>query len=127
MHDIEIDPYLIKFSDEDCFHLHGYVNSQNSRDRSAERPTQLHEEPLYDQKIGVWCAVSSERIMELFFYDTINNERYMQNILQPFLMNLVKDNIALHFFNKIQQWLIKPMFLCMQFMKRSMTVINNII
>jgi hypothetical protein len=52
--DEELDPML---SDEAWFHVSGHVNSRNTRYWSAENPHMLHQEPLHDQKIGVWCAV----------------------------------------------------------------------
>ena len=46
------------FTNETLFHLSGYVNSQNSRIQSTENPHMVHEKPLHDTEVGVWCVVS---------------------------------------------------------------------
>jgi len=85
----QIDPNLLFFSDEAWFHLSGYINSQNNRYWSTENPHQLHEIPLHDQKVGVWCAISRTRIVgPIFFHDTVNSQRYINNILNPFFGEL---------------------------------------
>ena len=87
-----VDPQLIIFSDEAWFHLRGHVCSQNNRYWSTENPRIIHEVPLHDAKIGVWCAVSAKRIIgPIFFEDTINSERYRTQILAPFFQ-LLSDN-----------------------------------
>lgn len=89
VNDRVIDPHLIFFSDEAWFHLHGYVSSQNNRYWSTEKPDFVHEVPLHDQKIGVWCAVSAYRIIGPIFFDsTINSQRYRDGILTPFFEQL---------------------------------------
>jgi hypothetical protein len=65
-------------TDEAWFHLSGYVNSQNSRYWATENPNELHEQPLHDQKIGVWCGVSATRIIGPIFFDsTVNTDVYL--------------------------------------------------
>ena len=84
-----IDPNLLFFSDEAWFHLTGYINSQNNRYWSTDNPHQLHEVPLHDQKVGVWCAISRTRLIgPIFFDDTVNSQRYINNILNPFFNQL---------------------------------------
>ena len=35
--------------------------------------------------MGVWCGISALRIIgPIFFYETLNSERYVNNILRPF-------------------------------------------
>ena len=52
-------------------------------------PHVLFEKPLYDRKVGVWCAVSQTRIIgPIFFENTINSQRYISDILQPFFQHL---------------------------------------
>jgi hypothetical protein len=59
VHDGLIDPQLLFITDEAYFHLSSYVNSQNTRIWSDENPRSVHQIPLHDIKIGVWCAVSA--------------------------------------------------------------------
>ena len=44
------------YSDEAWFHLNGYIDSQNMRIWSDEKPHEFIDEPLQRQKIGVWAA-----------------------------------------------------------------------
>jgi hypothetical protein len=64
------------FTDEAWFHLNGYVNSQNSRTWSASNPHVIHELPLHPLKVGVWAAMSCQRIFILFFECTVNSAIY---------------------------------------------------
>ena len=50
------------FSDEAYFYLTKTANKQNSRLWLETRPKSGIERPLYDQKVLVWCAMSSQRI-----------------------------------------------------------------
>jgi hypothetical protein len=80
------------FTDEAYFHLLGYINSQNSRVRCAHNPHVFHESPLHDEKIGVWVGISCRRIVRpIFFSETLNSQRYCDNIVYPFIAQL-KDN-----------------------------------
>ena len=89
------------YSDEAWFHLSGYVNSQNSRYWASENPHQYHETPLHSQKIGVWCAMSRRRIIgPLFFTETINSERYLDLIIDPFLAQLNRQEKQAGFFQQ---------------------------
>jgi hypothetical protein len=67
-----LDMNLFFISDEAWFHLSGYVNSQNSRYWSTENPHQFVETPFHAQKLGVWCAVSTHRIITVLFHLTVN-------------------------------------------------------
>jgi hypothetical protein len=85
IHNGEIDPNLIFFSDEAWFYLNGEVNTQNSRYWSDSNPRIIHEFPLHDSKIGVWCGLRQDKIVgPIFFEDTINFQRYILSILRPF-------------------------------------------
>lgn len=57
------------YSDEAWFHLSGYVNSQNMRMWSAVNPHFNIEAPLHPQKIGVWAAISRQRIIGPYFFE----------------------------------------------------------
>jgi hypothetical protein len=58
------------YSDEVWYTLSGNINSQYDRYWSAEN----HEVPLHDLKVGVWCSVSVQTIIEpVFFHKTIPN------------------------------------------------------
>ena len=58
-----LDTFQYIMNDKAWFHLSGHINAQNMRYRVAENPHLVHEQPLQDQKIGVWCAVSGTRII----------------------------------------------------------------
>lgn len=92
---------LTFFTDEAWFHLSGYVNSQNCRVWSSENPFEFKEKPLHDQKVGVWCAISRKRIVgPIFFADTINSERYCNQIIQPFLSQLSRHELRSGWFQQ---------------------------
>jgi hypothetical protein len=57
-------------SDEARFHVSGNVNAQNSRVCDTENPRVLHQRPLHDIKVGVWCAVSARRVIGPIFFGT---------------------------------------------------------
>ena len=89
------------FSDEAWFHLSGYVNNQVNRVWSSENPHALHETPLHDMKIGVWCALSRKRIIgPIFFEETINADRYKSLILEPFIAELDESEIQCAWFQQ---------------------------
>ena len=80
------------FSDEAWLHLSGYMKSQNSRVWATENPHALFQKPLYDQKVGVWCALSRGRIIgPIFFENTNTSKRYIYNILEPFFDQLTEQ------------------------------------
>jgi hypothetical protein len=70
----EINPRLTFFSDGACFHLQGYINTQNNCYWSSQNPHLTHEVPLHPVKV----AVSARRIViPVSFNETINCERYL--------------------------------------------------
>jgi hypothetical protein len=97
VHDGLIDPQLLFITDEVYFHLSGYVNSQNIWVRSDENPHAVHQIPLHGIKTGVWCAVSAMWIIDrMIYHETVNSDRYVRNILEPFLNNwlMMKESKA---------------------------------
>jgi hypothetical protein len=79
VYDGMVDPDFVFYTDEARFHLSGCVNSQNNRYWRTENPHSIHEFPLHDVKIGVWCAINAHRIIgPVFFQETINSERYVR-------------------------------------------------
>lgn len=93
----------IIMSDEAHFTLTGTVNKQNCRFYGAENPKIIHEVPLYDQKVTVWCGVCADMVIGPFFFENeagktvvINQERY-RDMVTNFLMPIVRDNGMEHF------------------------------
>jgi hypothetical protein len=107
VHDGEADRQLVFFSDEAWFSLCGEVNSQNNWYWSAENPRFIHEFPLHHKRIGVWYAISARSIFGPIFYnDTVNAARYVDNILSPSSAKLTEDKGYTVFSSRILQQLI---------------------
>ena len=86
-----LDPFQYIMSDEVWFHLSGHINSQNTWYWAAENPHLMHEQPIQDQKLGVWCAMSGTCIIGQIFFDrTVNMEVYM-NIFEDFCAQLTEE------------------------------------
>ena len=89
VHDGIVDPQLLFMTDEAWFHVGGHVNAQNVRIWSNENPHAIQQVPLHSEKVGVWCAVSPRRIIgPIFFHHTVNSDRYINDILNPFFDQL---------------------------------------
>jgi hypothetical protein len=95
-----LDINLFFLSDEVWFHLSAYVNSQNSRYWSTENPHQFVETPLHAQKLGVWCAVSTRWIITVFFHLTINSNRYVEEMFNPFVNQLTDEETTYGYFQQ---------------------------
>jgi hypothetical protein len=95
------DPNLFFMSDEAWFHVSGYVNAQNSRIWDTKNPHVLHQRPLHDIKVGVWCAVSAWRVIgPIFFEDAVNSDRYVSDILEPFFQELTEKDTRYGYFQQ---------------------------
>jgi hypothetical protein len=71
---------LLRFScsDEAYFYLCLPVNKQNDRIWSLEKPTDVIEKPLHDQKLLVWCAITTTKIIgPYFFKESVNQHNYL--------------------------------------------------
>jgi hypothetical protein len=95
-----LDMNLFFMSDDGWFHLSGYVNSQNSRYWSNENPHQFVETPLHPQKLGVWSAVSTRRIITVFFHLTVDSNRYVEEMFNPFVNQLIDEEKAYGYFQQ---------------------------
>ncbi|KAI6648698.1 Transposable element Tc3 transposase [Oopsacas minuta] len=91
----EIDIGNIDWSDEAHFHLSGHVNKQNMRIWGEEKPDPLDSKPLTQEKVTVWCAVGSKRIIGLYFYEnnegsrvTVNGVRYLDKLKSYYIPTL---------------------------------------
>lgn len=66
----EINPTLIPCNEKVWFHFSGHMNSQYKINLSVENHMLIHEVPLLDDNVDVWCAMSATRvIMPIFFWD----------------------------------------------------------
>jgi hypothetical protein len=86
------------FTDEAYFHLPGYINSQNSRVWCAHNPRAFHESSLHDEKIGVLVEMPRRRIVGPIFSETLNSQRYCDNVIYPFIAQLKEDKIDKAYF-----------------------------
>jgi hypothetical protein len=78
------------FTDEGWIHLSGYVNTHNTRLWLSDA---VHENPLHDQKRGVWVSISRQPIVgPLFSEETVNSKRYCL-MLHVFIGRIEEDEI----------------------------------
>jgi hypothetical protein len=84
-----LDPELTFFTDKADFHFVVYINAQKNKHRSSENSHVLFQLPFYNQKKSLWCAIRANHFFELIFYEgTLDTERYINEILNPFFVNL---------------------------------------
>ena len=86
-----LDPFQYIMSDQAWFLLSGHVNLQNTWYWAVENPHLVHEQPLQDQKFGVWCAVSGTRIIGPIFFDRTVNMEVCMNIFEEFCAQLTEE------------------------------------
>ena len=94
---IASDDVMLMMSDEVHFHLDGYVSKQNCQFWAAENPQKLHQRPLHNAKVSVWCGISKVGIVGPYFFEeegatvTVTSERcveMLRNFLRPQLQSL---------------------------------------
>ena len=75
--------YNLIMGDEAHFHLNGHVNKQNMRFWGTENLQIAYASELHPRKVTIWCGVTSERIIGLYFFEdpdenavTVTDERY---------------------------------------------------
>ncbi|KAI6651315.1 hypothetical protein LOD99_5281 [Oopsacas minuta] len=78
----EINIGNIDWSDEAHFHFSRHVNKQNMRIWGEEKPDPLDNKPLTQEKVTVWCAVGSKRIIAPYFYENNEGSRVTVNGVQ---------------------------------------------
>ena len=67
---------------------------------SAENPRQLHQTPLHFQRVKVWCAFSSVKIIGPYFFEenkravTVNAAPYREMIEEFFLPHLKEMDVG---------------------------------
>jgi hypothetical protein len=104
-------------SDEAYFYLTLPLNQQNNRVWSKSQPCVGVEQPLYDKKILVWCAISANRVFgPYFFEDSVNQHNYLemlQNFFWPKVLRTAdykkyyfqQDGATPHTAISVQTWL----------------------
>ena len=89
------------FSDESHFHLNSPVNKRNCRFWGKEKPDFHYEEPLHDDKVTAWAALSSSGVIGPFFFEdrgetqTINSECYLALLKNKFVPALRREGIQI--------------------------------
>jgi hypothetical protein len=58
------------FTNEACFHLSGYISSQNSCVWSATNLHEIKDTPVHDQEVGVWCVISQNWVIDPILFIT---------------------------------------------------------
>ena len=81
----------IIMSDEAHFHLGAYFNKQNCRIWSSENLKMIIEQPLYPQRVTVWCGFWAGGIIGPYFFEneagaavSVNGWRY-RTMINEFL------------------------------------------
>jgi hypothetical protein len=75
--------YLI-CTDEAYFTLTESNNKQNNRLWLEEKPVDMIERPLHDEKILVWCGISAKKIYGPYFFENYVNQHNYLIMLKTF-------------------------------------------
>lgn len=109
--------YYMIFSDEAYFYLNQPINKQNNRVWCESQPCVGVEQPLFDKKILVWCAISVNRVYGPYFFETsVNQENYLEMLkifFWPKILNtpdykkyyFQQDGATPHTAISVQTWL----------------------
>ena len=88
-------------SDEAYFCLTEPVIKQNNRLWLSTRPSEGVERPLYDQKLLVWCAMSSERIYGPYYFEgTVNQDSYIRMLRYYFWPKVLREDYKKYYFQQ---------------------------
>ncbi len=89
------------FSDESYFYITKIANKQNNRLWLETRPKYGIERPLYDQKVLVWCAMSSQKIYGPYFFEsTVNQNNYQNMLVRFFWSKVVRKDYKKYYFQQ---------------------------
>jgi hypothetical protein len=98
VHDGIVDTQLLFMTNE---HVSGRVDAQNVRIWSDDNPHAIHQVPLHSEKVGVWCALSPPRIISpIFFHETVNSDRYINDIQNPFFNQMTAEETQYGYFQQ---------------------------
>ena len=95
----ELDIKSIIFSDESHIHLNKFMNKQNFRMWSRNKPMVVFEKPLHSLKVTVWCGMSGNRLYGPFFFEdaqtgnacTITKETYIEMLETVMNVDITPD------------------------------------
>jgi len=73
VHAGEINPTLIPCNEEVWFHFSGHMNSENKINWSVQNHMLIHEVPLHDDNVDVWCAMSATKVIGPIFSGTVKS------------------------------------------------------
>ena len=86
-------------TDEAYFHLNGAVNNHNCRIWSDSDPNIIIQQPLKPEKVLVWCAVTSRKVIGPFFFDsTVNHSNYLDMLKNYFWPRCYRSNNMTNFY-----------------------------
>jgi hypothetical protein len=95
----EVDTLPAYFTDEAWFSFDGHANIQNNRPWLADNYKLIHQVPLCDTKIGVWCAINATKIIRPnFFSGTFKSESHitLHKALQYFIFKFECREEGIH-------------------------------
>ncbi len=86
-------------SNEAYFHLNGAVNNHNCRVWSDSEPDFVLEQPLYPEKVFVWCSVLSIKVIGPYFFDaSVKYDNYLKTLTDFFGHVIIKVKMSMGFY-----------------------------